>query len=126
MRRALRSWPRLRMCPALGPSRRRHGDVDPGEHADVDQMDVAAVAGDVDAGQVLDARAALAGAIAVGVLQDGHQGECIGAAHYRAGRNYQVNLQVAPSFIDCAIQLTREASIMFFYIFLEHYQQYLA
>ena len=44
------------------------------------------MAGDVDAGQVLDARAALAGAIAVGVLQDGQQGECIGAAHYRAGR----------------------------------------
>ena len=69
--------------------------MDPGKHADVDQIDVAAVAGDVDAGQVLDARAALAGAIAVGVLQDGHQGECIGAAHYPAGRGYQVQLQVA-------------------------------
>ena len=34
---------------------------------------------------MLDARAALVGAI-VGVLQDGHQGECIGAAHYLAGR----------------------------------------
>ena len=53
----------------LAPSRRRHGDVDPGECADVNQVDDAAVAG--DAGQVLDARAALAGAIAVGVLQDG-------------------------------------------------------
>ena len=38
------------------------------------------------AGPLLDACAALAGAIAVGVLQDGQQGECIGAAHYRAGR----------------------------------------
>ncbi len=55
---------------------------------------VAAVAGDVDAGQVLDARAALAGAIAVGVLQDGHQGECIGAAHYRGGA-HQAPLQMA-------------------------------
>ncbi len=86
VRRALRSWPGPCMRPTLAPSRRRHGDVDPGERADVDQVDVVAVAGDVDAGQVLDARAALASAIAVGVLQDGQQGECIGAAHYRAGR----------------------------------------
>ena len=39
--------------------------------------------------------AAVAGAIVVGVLQAGHQGECIGAAHYRAECSYQVQLQVA-------------------------------
>ena len=44
------------------------------------------MAGDVDAGQVLDARAAVAGALTVGVLQAGQQGECIDAAHYRAVR----------------------------------------
>ena len=86
VRRVLRSWPGPCMRLVLAPSRRRHGDVDPGERADVDQVDVAAVAGDVDAGQALDPRAALAGAIAGGVLQAGHQGECIGAAHYRTGR----------------------------------------
>ena len=62
------------------------------------------MAGDVDAGQVLDARAALAGAIAVGVLQDGPQGECIGAAHYR------VHLQAsAPAGPPCAPVLARAA-----------------
>ena len=60
--------------------------MDTGSGTNVDQVDIVAVAGHVDAGQVLDARAALAGAIAVGVLQDGPQGECIGAAHYRTGR----------------------------------------
>ena len=59
--------------PVLAPSQCWHGDVDPGEHANVDQVDGAAAGGDVAAGQVLDARAALAGAIAVGVLQDGQQ-----------------------------------------------------
>lgn len=60
------------MCPLW----RRYGGVNPGEHANVDQVDFAAVAGDAGVGQVLDARKALAG-----VLQHGHQGECIGAAH---------------------------------------------
>lgn len=67
--------------PTMTPSRRRYSDVNPGEPANVGHVDVAAVAGDVAAGQVLDARKALAG-----VLQDGHQRECIGIAHYRAKR----------------------------------------
>ena len=67
--------------PALTPSRRRYSDVNPGEPANVDHVNIAAVAYDVGAGQVLDARKALAG-----VLQDGHQGECIDIAHYRAKR----------------------------------------
>ena len=73
-------------APCPGAIAAPDGDVDPGERADVDQIDIVAVGGDVDAGQVFDARAALAGAIAVGVLQNGHQGECISVAHYRAGR----------------------------------------
>ena len=43
-------------------------EEDPGECANIDQVDVVAVGGDVGAGQVLDARAAL-----TGVLQGGHQ-----------------------------------------------------
>ena len=95
-------------APCPGAIAAPDGDVDPGERADVDQIDIVAVGGDVDAGQVFDARAALAGAIAVGVLQDGQQGECIGAAHYRAGPGRQVLLQVAPpAGAPCAPVLAR-------------------
>ena len=47
--RAARSGPGQGRACAL--PWRRHGDVDPGERADVDQVDVVAVAGYVDAGQ---------------------------------------------------------------------------
>lgn len=45
--------------------------MNPGEHENVDHVDVAAVAGDVTAGQMLDARCAQGVA---SVLQEGHQG----------------------------------------------------
>ena len=80
VRRVLRSWPGWRMRPALAPSRRRHGDVDIGERADVNQIDVAAVAGDVGA-----ARCSML-ARRWPTCCSGHQGECIRAAHYQAGR----------------------------------------
>ena len=65
MRGALRPWagPHTHTRLALAPSRRRHGDVDPGSGTDVDQVDVVAVAGDVGAGQLLDAHASPAGAL---------------------------------------------------------------
>ena len=52
----------------LAPSRRRHGDVDLGECADVDQVDVVAMAGDAGAGQLLDARTSPVGALLAGHL----------------------------------------------------------
>ena len=76
---------------------RHRGDVDPGEYADVDQVDVATAGGGVAPGQALDARPALAG-----VVPDCHQGECIGAAHYPAGRGYQVQLPVVAAS-RCAV-----------------------
>ena len=81
VRRALGSWPGWRMRLALAPSRRRHGDVDPGEHADVDQIDVVAAGGDVDAGLVLDARTALAGMLQDDqYVQGRHSSLCIAGA----------------------------------------------
>ena len=57
----------------MAQARYLRGDVDPGEHADVDQVDVVAAADGIGASQLLDARTALAGALTSGVLQAGHQ-----------------------------------------------------